>query len=59
MEEEHHRLPGQVRGSTRKSCSKVSHSQRRLQMLLGRVSDTVIRKKTTDVVQALKSCVPD
>ena len=44
MAEEHHRLPGQVRGSVRKSCSTVSHRQQRLQILLGRVFDTVIRK---------------
>jgi hypothetical protein len=45
MAEEPHRLPGQVRGSVRKSCSAVSHRQPRLQMMLRRVSDTVIRKK--------------
>jgi hypothetical protein len=45
MAEEHRRLPGQVRRSVRKSCSTVSHRQQRLQMLLGRVPDTVIRKK--------------
>ena len=44
MAEEHHRLPGQVRRSVRKSCSAVSRRQQRLQMLLGRVPDIVIQK---------------
>lgn len=44
MAEEHHRLPGQVRGSVRKSCSTVSHRPQRLQILLGRVFDTATPK---------------
>lgn len=45
MAEEYRRLPGQVRGTVRKSCSTVSHRQHRLQALSGRVPDNMIRKK--------------